>query len=86
MFASLWVTQKEPRVIYFMILRSRGLVSTNARFLEEDYVIDNKPRSKVILYELRAKTNEGNEIPDRVVDYKPCYSLCTWLSHLILIK
>ena len=39
------------------------LVSTNADFLEEDYMTDNKPISKVILDELRAETNEGNEIP-----------------------
>ena len=39
------------------------LVSTNARFLEEDYMIDNKPRSKVILDELRVETNESNEVP-----------------------
>ena len=26
----------------------RVLVSINARFLEEDYMIDNKPRSKVV--------------------------------------
>ena len=39
------------------------LVSTNTRFLEENYMIDNKPRSKVVLNELRAKTNEGNEVP-----------------------
>ena len=40
------------------------LVSTNARFLEEDYMIDNKLRSKVVLDELRAETNEGNETRD----------------------
>ena len=39
------------------------LVSTNASFLEDDYMIDNKPRSNVILDELRAETNEGNEVP-----------------------
>ena len=39
------------------------LVSTNARFLEEDYMIDNKPRSKNILDELRAEVSEGNEVP-----------------------
>ena len=41
----------------------RVLVSTNARFLEEDYMIDNKPRSKVMLYELRAEVSEGSEVP-----------------------
>ena len=49
----------------------RMLVSTNARFLEEDYMIDNKPRSKDILDELRAKTNEGNEIPIPVTQVSP---------------
>ena len=29
------------------------LVSTKARFLEEDYMVDNKPKSKVVLDELR---------------------------------
>ena len=39
------------------------LVSTNAHFLEDEYMIDNKPRSKVVLDELRAETNEGNDVP-----------------------
>ena len=39
------------------------LVSTNARFLEQDYMLDNKPNSKVVLDELRAEINEGNEVP-----------------------
>ena len=39
------------------------LVSTNARFLEEDYMIDNKPKSKIILDELRAEVSEVNEVP-----------------------
>ena len=39
------------------------LVSTDARFLEQDYMLDNKPRSKVILDELRAELNEGNVVP-----------------------
>ena len=40
-------------------------VSTNARFLEEDYMIDNKPKSKVILEEMREK-DSNNPIPSRV--------------------
>ena len=39
------------------------LVSTNAYFLEEDYKIYNKPMSKIILDELRAKVSEGSEVP-----------------------
>ena len=39
------------------------LVSTNTRFLEHDYIIDNKLSSKIILDELRAETNEGDEVP-----------------------
>ena len=41
----------------------RVFVSTNVRFLEQDYMLDNKPRSKVVLDELRAEINEGNEVP-----------------------
>ena len=39
-------------------------VSTNARFLEEDYMIDNKPKSKVILEEMREK-DSNDPIPTR---------------------
>ena len=39
------------------------LVNTNTRFLEQDYMIGNKPSSKVVFDDLRAKTNEGNEVP-----------------------
>ena len=49
----------------------RVLVSTNTHFLEEDYIIDNKPRSKVVLDELRAETNEGNEVPIPVTQVSP---------------
>ena len=47
------------------------IVSTNTRFLEDDYMIDNKLRSKVILDELRAETNEGNEVPILVTQISP---------------
>ena len=36
------------------------IVSTNARFSEEDYMIDNKPKSKAVLDELRG---EGDVSP-----------------------
>ena len=39
-------------------------VSTNARFLEEDYMIDNKPTSKLILEEMRKK-DSNDPIPTR---------------------
>ena len=35
--------------------KQRVIVSTNVRFLEEDYTMDNKPRSKVVLDELRGE-------------------------------
>ena len=68
----------------------RVLVSTNARFLEHYYKIDNKSSSKVVLDELRAETNEGNEVPIPVtqvshvgfVDCKPCIFSYTWLSQM----
>ena len=47
------------------------LVSTNTRFLEDDYMIDNKPRSKVVLDELRVETNKGNEVPIPVTQVSP---------------
>ena len=51
----------------------RVLVSTNARFLEEDYMIDNKPRSKTVLKELRGEGDvspvlEMHVNPSRVVN------------------
>ena len=55
----------------------RVLVSTNTRFLEEDYMIDNKSRSKVTLDELRAKINEGNEVPIPVTQVSPPLVVCT---------
>ena len=42
--------------------KQRMIVSTNVCFLEHDYMLDNKPRSNVILDELRAELNEGNEV------------------------
>ena len=39
-------------------------VSTNARFLEEDYMIDNKPKSKVILEEMREE-DSSDPVPIR---------------------
>ena len=39
-------------------------VSTNARFLEEDYMIDNKPISKVILKEMR-ENDSSDPVPIR---------------------
>ena len=49
----------------------RVLVSTNARFLEHDYMLDNKPSSKVVLDELRAETNKGDEVPIPVTQVSP---------------
>ena len=51
----MWVTLEGQRVIYFIDPKDqRVLVSTNARFLEQDYMLDNKPKSKIVLDELRA--------------------------------
>ena len=49
--------------LFYNPKEQRVLVSTNARFLEHDYMLDNKPRSKVVLDELRAELGEGNEVP-----------------------
>ena len=47
------------------------LISTNARFLEHDYMLDNKPNSNIILDELRAETNKGNEVPIPMTQVSP---------------
>ena len=44
------------------------IVSTNTRFLEEDYMINNKPRSKTILEELRG---EGDNNPVSLTEVNP---------------
>ena len=49
--------------LFYDLKERRVIVSTNARFLEQDYMLDNKPRSKVILDELRAELGELNEVP-----------------------
>ena len=49
--------------LFYDLMEQRVLVSTIARFLEQDYMLDNKPRPKVVLDELRAELNEGNEVP-----------------------
>ena len=39
--------------LFYNPKEQRVLVRTNARFLEQNYMLDNKPRSKVVLDELR---------------------------------
>ena len=50
--------------IFYDPHNQKVFVSTNARFLEEDYMIDNKPKSKVILEEMREK-DSSDPIPTR---------------------
>ena len=57
--------------LFYYPKEQRVLVSTNVCFLEEDYMTDNKPRSKVVLDELRAKTNESNEVLVLVTQVSP---------------
>ena len=51
----------------------RVIVSTNARFLEEDYMIDNKLRSKIILEELRGEGNTS-QVTETQVNPSPVTS------------
>ena len=57
--------------LFYDLKEQRVLVSTNTCFLKEDYMIDNKPRSKVVLDELRAETNEDNRAPILVTQVSP---------------
>ena len=50
MKGSLFYCPKDQKVI----------VSTNARFLEDDYVMNQKPRSKIVLEELRGDRPSHN--------------------------
>ena len=43
------------------------LVSTNTSFLEEDCIVDNKPRSKIILDELRTE-GDVSQVPETQVN------------------
>ena len=36
------------------------IVNTNARFLKEDYMVNNKPKSKTILEELRGEGSDSS--------------------------
>ena len=68
----MWVTLEGLRVIYFIIPKEQKvIVGTNARFLEQDYMLDNKPSSKVVLDELRAEINKGNEVPIPMTQVSP---------------
>ena len=49
------------------------IVSTNARFLEEDYMINSKPRSKTVLEELRDK-GDVSPVPMTKVNPSPIAS------------
>ena len=55
-------------------------VSTNARFLEEDYIIDNKPTSRLILEEMREKDSNdpiiGSGAAERVCGSKQTREGC----------
>ncbi|XP_070049933.1 uncharacterized protein [Nicotiana tomentosiformis] len=55
MYVCLWVIQKGRKVFYYIVLKKekkKVIVSTNAKFLEEDYLMNHVPRSKLVLHEL----------------------------------
>ena len=54
--------------LFYSSQDKKVLVSTNAIFLEEDYMKDFKPRSKIILDEL---SGNSNIVPDRVNELIP---------------
>ena len=49
------------------------IVSTNVRFLEEDYMINNKPKLKTILEELRGESS-ASSVPLTEVNRSPVAS------------
>ena len=49
--------------IFYNPRDQRVIVSTNARFLEGDYMMDHKPMSKIVLKELRGDGHVGPSVP-----------------------
>ena len=49
--------------LFYSPKNQKVIVSTNARFLEEDYVMNHKPRSKAILEEVRGEKQEPQSTP-----------------------
>ncbi|XP_074556480.1 uncharacterized protein LOC141812336 [Curcuma longa] len=47
---------KDRRVVFYNPKDQKVIVSTNARFLEEDYIINHKPISKIVLEEIRGES------------------------------
>ena len=43
--------------LFYSSKDQKVIVSTNAQFLEEDYIMDHKPSSKIVLEELRKDTS-----------------------------
>ena len=73
MFACLQLPKETKGHIFYDPQKQKVIVSTNARFLEEDYMINNKPRLKTILEELRGEGN-ANPIPLTEVNQSPVAS------------
>ena len=46
--------------IFYDPQEQKVIVSTNARFLEEDYMMNNKPKLKTIIEELRGEGSESS--------------------------
>ena len=42
--------------LFYSSKDQKVIVSTNAIFLEEDYVIDHKPKSRIVLEEIKGET------------------------------
>ena len=51
------LSQRDKGLFILCPKEQRILISTNARFLEHDYMLDNKPSFNIVLDELRAELN-----------------------------
>ena len=54
--------------LFYSLKNQKVIVSTNARFLEEDYVMNHKPRSRAILEEMRGERQEPQSTPQTDFD------------------
>lgn len=52
---------KERKVIDFTILKKKVIVSTKVKFLENDFIINHDPRSKLVLRILRKEVTSCHD-------------------------
>jgi len=58
----IWYPRGTKGGLFYSPKDQKVIVSTNARYLEEDYMMDHKPRSRVVIEELRKISTQASSI------------------------